>query len=413
MCRAEQERISGRSWWMSLLFICTLAVFGVIVVMVALGWKNYGFEFRTNKAYSALRRRVTGEGQLEGKRVACIFRGRDASAGSYPEDGLCDFFIYDNITYRDGKIHSEDGLPVFCRRSRHARRTLYLAALSPDTVGDPGALNTTAFARAIRGTRGVCVLRGLGLFLSFDSGRSLEQSLRNITRIMRAMKRRLRRVLYLPMLFLGGQFLGLDQPSNRARYSNAVQRVIRTVDIFIAMTHVSASPKGPCVPQPTATWNADSFNDSSMPTMSAALDLIRHVKYDRSRHLMMISVTMAVVSYRGSNSIASPPTLGGRCTHALNSPYHQGCKPKRAVPNRYSQYETIVFDVNPVTNETRSYETVTSLKHKVLATRKEIGNGTIGWALFDAEQEDSQGSSCIPVRRPEPFKRIKLIRRLA
>lgn len=345
--------------------------------------------------------------------LICVFTFGEARSESYPDDGICDYAVYVHLQYLRGSLlglHKRrlrgTAVKTFFEKSKQAAKTVFLAALSPETQNDVSKIRSPRFASQVQVMRRMSDVRGLGIILEYYSSALFHERHNNFVSFLRALQEQLK-VVRNSLVFFGVKLHGMQKLADSSKYIQALRATFGQPALFILITHFSTYNQK--VPEPTAAWTSNLFNDKDSPSLGTAVAFLRALQPPPGVRVFL-SLTLAVMRYDGATNCDSPPALGDTCKGSSLSAYREDCLEPGFVLNDYDSNEMAVFEVDVKHQVDRCYETVTSITDKVNRVKAESGSMDIGWALFNVEFEDSTGNGCS--RESHTFPRIKAIRKL-
>ncbi|XP_064460017.1 uncharacterized protein LOC135370242 isoform X2 [Ornithodoros turicata] len=307
------------------------------------------------------------------RQLACVFTFGEATVENYPDDGVCDYSIYVQLFYRRGGIQrmhgphkkalKDSGLQTFLKKSKEAKKTIFLASFSSDILKQVSEVRSREFAVQMYRMSNSSNIRGFGILNEYLSGGSFYDHRHELADFLAALGNHLQGIAG-SLIFFGARLYRLHQLVDSSQYIRALKVALRRSSLFIMVTHVSSHHRP--IPEPTAAWTINAFNDKDTPSLELALAFLK-VLHPPRNVTIFLSLTLAVVQYHDADNDENPPSLGGTCKGSSLAVYREMGR-----------------------------------------VQSEAGSLNIGWALFNAEFEDNSENGC--ARDPSPFRRLLAVR---
>ncbi|XP_064487483.1 uncharacterized protein LOC135399678 isoform X2 [Ornithodoros turicata] len=328
--------------------------------------------------------------------LVCV-TSQQGRRATYPDDGLCDFLVFRDVTLGDGEWVSattKGRLRPFLDRSSRSNRTVYMLSFPAKIhLEVKSFFRTTATSLHLLRRYLKRNIRGYGFALIQNDADKFAADAHHYNDIFKDIAQGMKTATTSG----GTYFIGVLLRSKRsAKVENAIRRLMRVVNIFIGISHTPLPSKSPdCLVQPISSWSTEHLNDNSLQTMDAAVGMIGRVK-TKNATVFALSSSMGVLRYKihpGSNK-GIEGIWNVRCTDVALEPFPNECS-TRATFGSIGTGDYIVYDFNKAKNTWRSYETVDSLRVKIEKVFEELHpthKDSLGWALYDVDLEDQKGA---------------------
>ncbi|XP_064487382.1 uncharacterized protein LOC135399588 [Ornithodoros turicata] len=187
----------------------------------------------------------------------------------FPEDGLCDYLIFHDVTLGDSEWVSATNrgkLDPFIEKASRSRQSVYMLSFPANIYAE-----VKSFLR-VRDTSVQLIkkyathnIRGYGFALIDRPVRRFVGEAEHYKDIVMNLSDRMKEAMNTG----GVTFMGLLLRGNaKGSVGNELKELVKRVDLFVAISHTPLpDTPGSCVVQPISSWSSEHLNDASLQSI--------------------------------------------------------------------------------------------------------------------------------------------------